>query len=144
MISVYVLIESINFSSIYMLNCILHAYHYFSSKLPRGSYRKVGFDFLFFLSSSTHLIRIERIKVLQLKLEIKCLYFWRLKEKKKLFINQLSKIQGRCNLIFVNDLILTQLIGRIFSPSQKLKKLSHPFWLCFELGLGIHVHHAKY
>ena len=38
----------------------------------------------------------------------------------------------------------TQIIGRLFSPSQKVKKLSHPFRLCFELSLGIHVHHAKY
>ena len=38
----------------------------------------------------------------------------------------------------------TQLLGRLFSPSQKLKKWTHPFRLCFELGLGIHVHHAKY
>ena len=37
-----------------------------------------------------------------------------------------------------------QLIGKLFSPSQKVKKLSHPFRLCFELGLGVHVHHAKY
>ena len=87
-----VLIESINFSSIYMLNCILHAYHYFSSKLPRGSYRKVGFDFLFFLSSSTHLICIERIKVLQLKLETNslCFLLLTLKDKKKLLINQMG------------------------------------------------------
>ena len=30
----------------------------------------------------------------------------------------------------------TQLIGRLFSPSQKSKKLSHPFRVCFELGMG--------
>jgi hypothetical protein len=30
-----------------------------------------------------------------------------------------------------------QLIGRLFSPSQKSKKLSHPFLVCFELGMGI-------
>ena len=38
----------------------------------------------------------------------------------------------------------TQLIGRLFSPSQKMKKLTHPFRLRFELGLGTHVYHAKY
>ena len=38
----------------------------------------------------------------------------------------------------------TQLIGRLFSPSQKMKKWTHPFWLCFELGMGIYNHHAKY
>jgi hypothetical protein len=31
----------------------------------------------------------------------------------------------------------TQLIGRLFSPSQKSKKLSHPFRVCFELDMGI-------
>ena len=30
-----------------------------------------------------------------------------------------------------------QLPGSIFSPSQKRQKLSHPFRLCFELGMGI-------
>ena len=30
-----------------------------------------------------------------------------------------------------------QVIGRLFSPSQKLKKWTHPFRLCFELGMGI-------
>ena len=38
----------------------------------------------------------------------------------------------------------TQLIGRLFSPSQQSKKLSHPFRVCFELDLSIHFHHAKY
>jgi hypothetical protein len=37
-----------------------------------------------------------------------------------------------------------QLIGRLFSPSQKSKKLSHPFRVCFELGMGTYVHHTKY
>ena len=37
-----------------------------------------------------------------------------------------------------------QLIGRLSSPSQKVEKRSHPFRLCFELHLGIHVHHEKY
>ena len=32
---------------------------------------------------------------------------------------------------------LTQLIGRLSSPSQKRKKLSHPFRVCFELGMDI-------
>ena len=32
---------------------------------------------------------------------------------------------------------ITQLIGRLFSPSQKSKKLSHPFRVCFQLGMGI-------
>jgi hypothetical protein len=31
----------------------------------------------------------------------------------------------------------SQLPGRLSSPSQKMKKLSHPFSVCFELGIGI-------
>ena len=31
----------------------------------------------------------------------------------------------------------TQVLGRRFDPSQKSKKLSHHFWVCFELGIGI-------
>ena len=31
----------------------------------------------------------------------------------------------------------TQVPGSLFSPSQKRQKLSHPFRLCFELGMGI-------
>ena len=40
--------------------------------------------------------------------------------------------------------LYSQVSGSLFAPSQKVKKLSHPFRLCFELGLGIYVHHAKY
>ena len=41
-------------------------------------------------------------------------------------------------IVFDEKLVkYTQLIGRLFSPSQKVKKLSHPFRLCFELGFGI-------
>ena len=32
---------------------------------------------------------------------------------------------------------IAQVIGRLFSPSQKLKKWTHPFRQCFELGMGI-------
>ena len=31
----------------------------------------------------------------------------------------------------------TQVLGRLFAPSQKSKKLSHHFRVCFELGIGI-------
>ena len=31
----------------------------------------------------------------------------------------------------------TQVLGRLFAPSQKSKKLSHQFRVCFELGIGI-------
>ena len=40
--------------------------------------------------------------------------------------------------------LVTQLIGRLFSPSQKLKKLTQPFRICFELGMGTYVHDTKY
>ena len=30
-----------------------------------------------------------------------------------------------------------QVLGRLFAPSQKSKKLSHHFRVCFELGIGI-------
>ena len=31
----------------------------------------------------------------------------------------------------------SQVLGRLFAPSQKSKKLSHHFRVCFELGIGI-------
>ena len=34
-------------------------------------------------------------------------------------------------------LFLAQVIGRLFAPSQKSKKLSHHLRVCFELGIGI-------
>ena len=37
----------------------------------------------------------------------------------------------------VTGLWSTQVIGRIFAPSQKLKKLTQQFRLCFELPMGI-------
>ena len=38
--------------------------------------------------------------------------------------------------ILPNYKMEAQVIGRLFSPSQKLKKWTHPFWQCFELGMG--------
>ena len=38
----------------------------------------------------------------------------------------------------------TQLPGRLFSPSDISKKLSHHFLLHFPLGMGSYDHHAKY
>ena len=32
---------------------------------------------------------------------------------------------------------IAQVIGRLFAPSQKLKKWTQPFRQCFELGMGI-------
>ena len=34
-------------------------------------------------------------------------------------------------------LLFTQVLGSLFAPSQKSKKLSHHFWVCFELDFGI-------
>ena len=38
----------------------------------------------------------------------------------------------------------SQLPGRLFSPSDKSKKLSHHFLLHFSIGMGSYDHHAKY
>ena len=38
----------------------------------------------------------------------------------------------------------TQLPGRLFSPCDKCKKLSHHFLLHFPIGMGSYDHHAKY
>jgi hypothetical protein len=37
-----------------------------------------------------------------------------------------------------------QLPGRLFSPSDISKKLSHHFLLHFPIGMGSYDHHAKY
>ena len=42
------------------------------------------------------------------------------------------------------DLNNSQLPGRIFSPSDKCKKLSYYFLLHFSIGMGSYDHHAKY
>jgi hypothetical protein len=44
----------------------------------------------------------------------------------------------------VKTLSLPQLPGRLFSPSDKSKKLSHHFLLHFPIGMGSYDHHAKY
>ena len=41
-------------------------------------------------------------------------------------------------------MIISQLPGRLFSPSDISKKLSHPFLLHFPIGMGSYDHHAKY
>ena len=38
----------------------------------------------------------------------------------------------------------SQLPGRLFSPSDNCKKLSHNFLLHFSIGMGSYDHHAKY
>ena len=47
----------------------------------------------------------------------------------------------KCSLIYQFS---TQLPGRIFSPSDIWKKLSHHFLLHFPIGMGSYDHHAKY
>ena len=40
--------------------------------------------------------------------------------------------------------ITPQVPGRLFSPSDKCKKLSHHFLLHVSVGMGFYDHHAKY
>ena len=42
------------------------------------------------------------------------------------------------------SLFISQLPGRLFSPSDKSKTLSHHFLLHFLIGMGSYDHHAKY
>ena len=42
------------------------------------------------------------------------------------------------------DLLWAQLPGRLFSPSDISKKLSHHFLMHFPIGMGFYDHHAKY
>ena len=44
----------------------------------------------------------------------------------------------------VNPVSTTQLPGRLFSPSDISKKLSHHFLLHFPIGMGSYDHHTKY
>ena len=47
--------------------------------------------------------------------------------------------------IFFHPIVLqSQLPGRLFSPSDKSKKLSHHFLLHFPIGMGSYDHYAKY
>ena len=46
--------------------------------------------------------------------------------------------------IHPNEIPTTQLPGRLFSPSNICKKLSHHFLLHFPIVMGSYVHHAKY
>ena len=39
---------------------------------------------------------------------------------------------------------IAQLPGRLFSPSDVSKKLSHHFLMHFPIGMGSYDHHAKY
>ena len=45
---------------------------------------------------------------------------------------------------FIGSMICSQLPGRLFSPSDICKKLSHHFLLHFSIGMGSYDHHAKY
>ena len=44
----------------------------------------------------------------------------------------------------VTNTDMPQLPGRLFSPSDICKKLSHHFLLHFSIGMGSYDHHAKY
>ena len=46
--------------------------------------------------------------------------------------------------VFRMRLFASQLPGRLFSPSDISKKLSHHFLLHFPIGMGSYDHHAKY
>ena len=53
------------------------------------------------------------------------------------------------NVLFSHSSILTeieesQLPGRLFSPSDNCKKMSHHFLLHFSIGMGSYDHHTKY
>ena len=48
------------------------------------------------------------------------------------------------HVIQVFVVILSQLPGRLFSPSDISKKLSHHFLFYFPIGMGSYDHHAKY
>ena len=48
------------------------------------------------------------------------------------------------NLGLKQEVGLSQLPGRLFSPSDICKKLSHYFLLHFPIGMGSYDHHAKY
>jgi len=50
----------------------------------------------------------------------------------------------KVNSIKKNCILDTQLPGRLFSPSDISKKLSHNFLLHFPIGMGSHDHHAKH
>ena len=58
--------------------------------------------------------------------------------EKSVLVARVLTLHQKNSDMFKNWVNVPKLIGRLFSPSQKLKKLSHPFRLCFELGLGIH------
>ena len=45
---------------------------------------------------------------------------------------------------YFQDIQSSQLSGRLFSPSDICKKLSHHFLLYFPIGMGSYDHHAKY
>ena len=44
----------------------------------------------------------------------------------------------------ISSVIKPQIPGRLFSPSDICKKLSHHFLLHFPIGMGSYDHHAKY
>ena len=45
--------------------------------------------------------------------------------------------KNRCQIFVTFISLVPQVLGRLFAPSQKSKKLSHHFRVCFELDFGI-------
>ena len=60
--------------------------------------------------------------------------------KEKTPFQLIQHLVDHCN----EEVCMTQLPGRLFSPSDKCKKLSHHFLLHFSIGMGSYDHHAKY
>ena len=70
---------------------------------------------------------------------------WVLRVKIKIYKNvQWSASFNFCHQVTTVLLHCAQLPGRLFSPSDKCKKLSHHFLLHFSIGMGSYDHHAKY
>ena len=57
---------------------------------------------------------------------------------------KLENLLNGKNLLSILSFYWSQLPGRLFSPSDISKKLSHHFLLHFPIGMGSYDHHAKY
>ena len=51
---------------------------------------------------------------------------------------------SRLVFLIIDGAAVAQLPGRLFSPSDKSKKLSHHLLLHFPIGMGSYHHNAKY
>ena len=75
-------------------------------------------------------VNITKCKYVCIKLVHACWENWQYEKKKKNF--------------FGLQVLEAQLPGRLFSPSDISKKLSHHFLLHFPIGMGSYDHHTKY